>query len=88
MLPPLTVTMPESGGGSFTISVPATMSYLNVQSSAGQTQICPNVLPASALGPAGEIPTILGNPIMRAYVTIFDLENERIGFAPQTGCAD
>jgi hypothetical protein len=41
-----------------------------------------------ALDPSLEMPisAILGSPILRSNIVIFDRENKRIGFAPQTAC--
>lgn len=85
-LPPLTITFPGESGGSFTVSLTPTSSYLRVVSVASLTLFCPDAVPASDVGPAGLVPTILANPLIRSYVTIFDLKSSRIGFAPQQGC--
>jgi hypothetical protein len=82
----LTVTLPDQAGGSFTLTLPATESYLQVVSTQGLSLFCPNVVSAADVGPAGEVPTVLPNIVMQSYVTIFDLRNNRVGFAPQQGC--
>jgi hypothetical protein len=82
MLPPFTVTLPDKAGGSFTLTSPATQSYLFYQ--AGM-----NGMPGGyCLGVAAvaNVPTILGDSFMRQFITVFDLANGQIGFAPQQGC--
>jgi cathepsin D len=77
-LPKLTVTVPKTGGGSFTLSMPATQSYLALMAGA----YCGGVGDNSQLG--GQ--TIWGAPGLRAYITIFDIGNSQIGFAAQSSC--
>ncbi len=82
MLPPFTVTLPTKAGGTFTLTSPATQSYLFYQ--AGM-----NGMPGGyCLGVAAvaNVPTILGDSFMRQFITVFDLANNQIGFAPQKGC--
>lgn len=83
MLPPFTVTVPDKNGGTITLTSPATQSYLFYQ--AGM-----NGMPGGyCLGVAAvaNVPTILGDSFMRQFITVFDLANNQIGFAPQQGCA-
>jgi hypothetical protein len=63
------------------VRAPATESYL-VQY---QGQWCPALY---ALDPQGDLPfaAILGSPIMRSNVVVFDRANQRIGFAPHAAC--
>jgi hypothetical protein len=77
-LPQLVVIVPKVGGGSITLSMPATQSYLALMGG----QYC---------GAAGDNSqasgqTIWGAPALRAYITIFDIANSQIGFAPQSSC--
>ncbi|HEV7558794.1 MAG TPA: pepsin-like aspartic protease [Kofleriaceae bacterium] len=78
MLPPFTITLPGAAGNPpFTLSLPATQSYLLAQ----QGAMCLGVIGASG------VPVILGDTVLRPFITIFDVENKQIGFAPQKGCA-
>ena len=79
-LPPLTMTFPTAAGGSFTLSMPATESYLIPIT---QTPTC-YVAGVGDSGMIGE--TIIGASTQSSHVTIFDPANNRIGFAPATGC--
>jgi hypothetical protein len=76
-LPSLSVVLPKAGGGSFTVTIPPSLSYLVPV----QGMYCFGV--ASVTG----LPTILGDAFLRAFVTTFDLQNKQIGLAPQAGCA-
>uniref|UniRef100_A0A7S4T566 Peptidase A1 domain-containing protein n=1 Tax=Alexandrium monilatum TaxID=311494 RepID=A0A7S4T566_9DINO len=38
------------------------------------------------IGKTEHAPSIIGQPLMEAYYTVFDKENDRIGFAPIAGC--
>ncbi len=76
-LPELSVVLPKSGGGSFTVTVPPSLSYLMPV----QGMYCFGVASVSGL------PTILGDAFLRAFVTTFDVQNKQIGLAPQAGCA-
>ena len=81
-LPELSMTFPKaSGGGSFSVSVPASKSYMLY---AGGGYYCF----AAADGGSGNqgIGTVLGDTIMRAFLTVIDVGNNRIGFAPDIGC--
>jgi hypothetical protein len=75
-LPPMVVTIPGMSGTPITLSMPATKSYLFFQ----QGGWC---FGAAAMD---GLPTILGDTFLRAFVTEFDLPNNRIGFAPVAGC--
>jgi hypothetical protein len=76
-LPALQVTLPRVGGGSFTLSMPATQSYLALFGG----QYCAAVGDGAQLGG-----TIWGAPSLRAYLTVFDVGNNQIGFVPQSAC--
>jgi hypothetical protein len=79
-LPPLGLTFPGVGGGSFTIQLPATKSYLLLLGSTGAY--------CAAAGDEGKESGdgTLGGPALRANITIFDEANAQLGFAPQTFC--
>ena len=75
-LPGLSVVLPKTGGGSFTVTVPPSLSYLMPV----EGMYCFGVASVSGL------PTILGDAFLRAFITTFDLQNKQIGLAPQAGC--
>lgn len=78
-LPPLTLVFPAVGGGSFSVQLPATDSYLLPQDDAlGNAYYCPGIEPGSL--------TIFGANAMHTLITIFDRQRSEIGFAPQQGC--
>jgi hypothetical protein len=76
-LPPFSITLPDTNNGSFTLTVPATQSYLVPISG----QYCFGVASVDGL------PTILGDSFLRGFVTTFDVESSQFGLAPQQGCA-
>lgn len=82
-LPPFTITLPEAGGGTFDLTMPATQSYLLLQSDGQQTAMCYAVQSINQPG----IPIIIGDTILRSWVTVFDVAAKTIAFAPQKGCA-
>ena len=78
MLPPFAITLPGAAGNpAFTLTLPATQSYLLDQ----QGAMCLGLAGASG------VPVILGDTVLRPFITIFDVTNKQIGFAPQKGCA-
>jgi len=81
-LQPLTLTFPSTSGGSFTLSLPATESYLIPITSGGVTAYCAGVGDNAQLG--GQ--TIIGDAALRANITVFDEGNSQIGFVPQSYC--
>lgn len=81
-LPPLAITLPLAGGGTFDLTLPATQSYLLDQSMGGQSAMCYAVQSINQPG----IPIIMGDTILRGFVTVFDVTGQKIGFAPQKGC--
>jgi hypothetical protein len=76
-LTPLTLKL---GDGSTLLDLPATGSYLEAYDQGGQTYYCP-----ALFGPLGWTGLDLGNSLVRSYVTIFDREHQRMGFA-KTQC--
>jgi hypothetical protein len=81
-LPPLTVTFPALDGGSFTLNLPATQSYLLPITSGGTTGYCFAAADSSQIN--GD--TIIGAAALRANITVFDEGNAQIGFVPQSFC--
>ncbi len=81
-LPPLTVTFPAVAGGSFTLSLPATQSYLMPVSSGGMTGYCFGAGDNSQVN--GQ--TIIGAAALRTNITLFDEGGSQIGFVPQGYC--
>ena len=77
-LPPLTLAFPSMNGGTFTMTLPASQSYLQPY----EGRYC---LVVESLSDFDE--TILGNTIMRAFITVVDLANAQVGFAPEVGCS-
>ncbi len=75
MLPSITLNF-----GSVSIPTTPTQSYLFGYGG----QWCP----ALDAVPAGELPfaSILGAPMLRSNITVFDREQKRVGFAPHTNC--
>ncbi len=81
-LQPLTLTFPTAAGGSFTLTLPATESYLIPVTSGGVTAYCAGVGDNAML--QGQ--TIIGDAALRANITIFDEGNTQVGFVPQSYC--
>jgi hypothetical protein len=79
MLPPLKMTFAAAGGGTFTLSSPPMASYLY---DAGGGQFCLGVFGGGDKGQA-----TMGDAFMRGYVTVIDLVNKQVGFAPTSHCA-
>ena len=83
-LPPMTMTLPSSDGGAFTLSFPATASYLVPATPAGggALQYC------LAIADSAEIHdlSILGGPMLRANISLFDVADGKLGFIPQRFC--
>jgi Eukaryotic aspartyl protease len=79
LLPPLTLNF----GGTTSIAVQAapTESYLIPEFG----EWCPTMI---AMDPSDQDPlaAILGSPMLRSNIIVFDRTNERIGFAPHTPC--
>ena len=79
MLPPMNITMPGMNGGpDVTISAKAMESYFY---DAGNGMFC------YALGDGGtQDATTMGDAIMRNFVTVIDIANKQVGWAPDSGC--
>jgi hypothetical protein len=79
-LPALTLTFGSSPA--ITVTALPTESYLFPY---GQDQWCP-ALDGLAQSDQFPLASILGAPMLRSSITIFDRANQRIGFAPHTAC--
>lgn len=77
MLPEMSMSFAQ-GSGSFTMSAKASVSYLM---NAGGGQYC---LVVEGGGDGGE--ATMGDTILRAFVTVVDVGNGQVGFAPQAHC--
>jgi hypothetical protein len=79
MLPPYSMTMPGvNGGAAVTITLKATESYLY---DGGPDGFC------YAIADGGtQDATTMGDTIMRAFITVIDVANHQVGFAPDKGC--
>ncbi|MFT3693727.1 MAG: pepsin-like aspartic protease [Kofleriaceae bacterium] len=79
MLPPMTITMPGvNGGPNVVINAPPMQSYFY---DGGNGQFC------YALGDGGtQDATTMGDAIMRNFVTVIDIGNNQVGWAPDSGC--
>jgi cathepsin D len=82
-LPQMQVTMNDLDGKPFTVSLPATSSYL-LQMGPSYCSDIADAGPAGSIG--GGINAILGDAFLRAFITVFDTQNLKIGFAPQQNC--
>jgi hypothetical protein len=86
MLPGISLVMPADGGGTLTITLTATESYLapavDTKNGTSTTYYCSGVLENTAKTAS----TILGVAAMSAHLIVFDGAGMRIGFAPQTHC--
>jgi len=78
-LPPLTITLNDLDGKPFTLSLPATSSYLLQDGST----YCADIAGADI---DGAPPIILGDAFLRSFITVFDPTDSKIGFAPQQNC--
>jgi len=79
-LPPLSMTFGSSPA--ITVTALPTESYLFPY---GHDQWCP-ALDGLAQSQQFPLASILGAPLLRSNITIFDRANQRIGFAPHTAC--
>jgi len=80
-LPPLTLVF--GSNPSISVQALATESYLM----AYQNYWCP-ALYATDPGPDFPLASIMGSPVLRSNVVIFDRANQRVGFAPHTPCGE
>jgi hypothetical protein len=82
-LPAMTLSFPGTGGGSSSLTLKATDSYLTPTVSSGTTYYCSGIYENTT---ATEASTILGTSVMSGHLVLFDVANSRLGFAPQTFC--
>jgi hypothetical protein len=82
MLPALNLVFPTAGGSSFTIAAPANQSYLTPVNTGSGVVYCAAVFDMGGNGQG----SLLGDSFLQSSVTVFDLANNQIGFAPQKGC--
>lgn len=83
MLPSLTVTM-SGPSGSITLDVPATGSYLSVMSSGSGNVYCDGMESSASAG-LGDM-SLLGDVFLSSFITVWDIANNRVGFAPEATC--
>jgi hypothetical protein len=76
---PLTLTFPGANGSPFTLSAPASRSYMF---DGGGGMWCIGIAYDSQLSGL----TLMGDIGLRGFVTIFDRVNHQVGFAPEKGC--
>lgn len=85
-LPSMQVTFQASdGSGPFTLDVPATGSYLTVIVQGGVNYYCAGIADSGQeLMDANQ--ALLGDLFLSSFITVFDIANNRIGFAPEIAC--
>jgi hypothetical protein len=81
--PTLTLSFPDAAGGTLSLELKATDSYLPMTTSDGTAFYCSGIYNNQN---ETEAPTILGSAAMMGHVVIFDLADSKLGFAPQTYC--
>ena len=79
MLPEMSMSFAKAGGGNITVSAKATVSYLY---NGGMNMYCLDIEGGGENGNA-----TMGDTILRAFVTVVDVQNKQIGFAPEAHCA-
>ncbi len=80
MLPALGITFPATGGGASTaVPVAATRSYLFDE---GGGTYCFAFANADQLGGM----SLIGGTLLDGVITVFDVANHEVGFAPEAGC--
>jgi hypothetical protein len=85
-LPTMSLVFDQVGGGSLTLTLPPTASYLiATQAPGGVTIYCPAIL-GGAMSGSRNLNAILGNSLMHSHVTLFDRQHSQLGFAPQKNC--
>jgi hypothetical protein len=80
-LPPLTLTFGD-GADAITVQAAPTESYLANY----EGMWCPTLASFDPGSSGLPIASIMGAPLMRSNIVIFDREKQRIGFAPHTAC--
>jgi hypothetical protein len=79
-LPTLNLQLQQVGGGTITVALLATTSYLDMHEKGGVKWYCPGIAPDGGVGP-----DIIGGSLLRSQIVIFDRNSAQpqIGFAPQ-----
>jgi Eukaryotic aspartyl protease len=80
MLPAMSTSFPDGSGATFSVTSSPTRSYLTDN---GSGEFC---LAVADGGNGDGSYTILGQAFLRGFVSVVDLANNRIGFAPDVGC--
>ena len=84
IFPPITLTF-GSGSSAVSIQAAATESYFVEYTIQGQSLWCPSL---DAMNASNQFPvaSIMGAPLLRSNVVIFDRANKQVGFAPHAAC--
>jgi hypothetical protein len=77
-LPEMTFTFPDGSGGTFALKRPALNSYILPFPQNDTISYCTGIFVVPQM--------ILGAPVMTDLVTVFDIQNRRIGFIQQSSC--
>jgi hypothetical protein len=83
-LPTVTLIFPGMGGATIALTLNATDSYLPPTTASGTDYYCSGIYASPSA--AGSSTTILGASALRGHVVIFDVADQKIGFAPQAFC--
>lgn len=80
-LPHMTINL--GADGATTLDLPATSSYIIPITRQGQRLYCPGVVQSSNLAATGNNnAAILGYPVFRSQIVVFDVAQHRLGFMP------
>ncbi len=83
MLPPLRLTFPSASGAPFAVAVSPMQSYMNAVALATGSLYCLSM----GSSQASNVPTaLLGEDFLHGMLTVFDIGNAQVGFAPVAGC--
>ncbi len=80
MLPPLVISFPSPTGGTFSLSIPPSRSYLI---GSGNGQFC------WAFGISDDVlggGSLIGDSLLAGMLAVFDIDDQLMGFAPEAGC--
>ena len=80
-LPHITVKLEADAGGG-QLDLPPTGSYLRLETFQGKPVWCPSVQAFTVSGVDASVKLLFGDPVLSAYVTLFDREKQRAGFMP------
>nr|HEX4313454.1 pepsin-like aspartyl protease [Kofleriaceae bacterium] len=85
MLPPIGVSFPGVGpGNSEFVDLPATRSYLVPE---GGGLWCYGMADATQLTGGQFTASLFGDSLLAAWTTTIDIDDDKVGFAPQQGCS-